>query len=411
MSDARDVLERFARRARIRVRLRRMTTAGAWALVALAALFVGASAMRVSGWVAAWTWGGWVAWPVLTSVASALVVAASLPVSSRRVLLEVDRRLGLQHLLVTGMEVRRSREPIRRLLVRRAARRVEPVRVAAALPLRPPRILVLLPALAMLAWGIGVRATPESTAPGLGHAGIQGERRSLSAALQQLAARLLSAREHRGEEGVRLARQVLRIEQALRSNAMDMARARSALLDLAEVAPEEASAVLRAAAQEDAEHPRMGSAAGAKGTLSTGSPPALGEAGPGLHRPPGGRAATTQGGAGSGEGLGRASLLVTDAMPRARQAETGGRAWRLPAAAQEGGPSKVEPASPGAAPGAPYPGRVGSGPRRALASARPVGERERDLVQAYLRALGQLTAGVAAEDHGSSKGRENRGPR
>lgn len=229
MSGPEITVERFAARLRRRARVRRACTAAIFALAAVSSGGIVLSCLAIMGWAASPRVGVTVL--VLAGTGAsfmALVAGALSPPSLTSIVHSADRR-GLDGALATALEFSRSEDPFCRLLVRRTASRLETIPIESMASLRPSRATILAPALFAFAVALQVFASPREMARPSTAFGPNTSLGRLSHDLQASASRILV--ENGAQRGIPVekARQLLGIEEAVRSGAMSLPAARAAL--------------------------------------------------------------------------------------------------------------------------------------------------------------------------------------
>jgi hypothetical protein len=392
MNDARDTIRRFLTAARWRVRLRRSLACGALGVTLVWLVAIVPFALTLAGGPPLWWWS--TAPLALISAAGFLLAslaAASVPVQSRLVTREADRRLRLDGALLTAVDVLDSTEPIRGLLVRRTAGAIRGARLRQALPVRLPAGALLLPALATAAFAVSTQAPPTGAVAAYETHVAASIPPELSAELQRAAAELLTLDE-RSPQTVAAARELLRIDVALRGGEAEIETIRQQLAELASrldagSAPS-AAAPGRAPQQRPAGRAaeivlsvvrtsgRPGASAATIETAATGAE----TPGPDGSMP--GRAQAAAG-RGEGAGLGRAGTGVPPSTDAAGATDEARATWSLPAIT--GARRGVVPARAGATVSDARAGSAASA-RLTRAEARLTRE-ERRLVESYFEAL------------------------
>lgn len=231
MTDPGHALLRFVALARMRMRARRALAAATFSLAAVCAgnaalSLLAAAGVRLLHWDAA----GFLFVAVLLAFAAALA-AALWPVEVRTVTRAADRQLGLEGALATALEVVASPDPFKRLLVRRTAAALGPIRPSRAIPLRPPPVALLVPALLALALLLGPQAATAPASSDRGSVPLPSDPvlKQLSNDLREIALALLRDPYASSPSAVDRVRRLVNIDEALRRGALDPKQVRLAL--------------------------------------------------------------------------------------------------------------------------------------------------------------------------------------
>jgi hypothetical protein len=231
MTDPGHALLRFVALARMRMRARRALAAATFSLAAVCAgnaalSLLAAAGVRLLHWDAA----GFLFVAVLSAFAAALA-AALWPVEVRTVTRSADRQLGLEGALATAFEVVASPDPFKRLLVRRTAAALGPIRPSRAVPLRPPPVALLVPALLALAFLLGPQAATAPASSDRGSVPLPSDPvlEQLSHDLREIAVTLLRDPHASSPSAVDRVRRLVTIDEALRRGALDPKQVRLAL--------------------------------------------------------------------------------------------------------------------------------------------------------------------------------------
>jgi hypothetical protein len=338
------VLEGFLAVLRWRSRCNRAVMVSVFSAGAVAAAHAVLATVRIAGWID--YPGRSVGTLAMAAAVVGLATSVSLfvPVREMRAIRAADRKLGLQGALLTALETTDSQEPIHRLLVTRTAQAVETARPWRALPLRPHRIALLVPAMVMLAFSLEVAATSQrwdrnAAMPAPAVLEFSGDlQKAVAKAFYQEAAGDRFSPEELGA--------LLEIDEALLRGEITLVQARAELAGWLEAGTPVRETAVRPGATESGS-PRRGDGGGpasrAPGTLvaalrALANPGSAGRSAPGDGEGPEGPHAGTEGRDGSGiggrgDGAGRGLALSgvnRDRTAREGTQPRGGSVWTLP---------------------------------------------------------------------------------